>query len=35
VKKRLGKLPLRRPRRRWENDSIKRDLWETGCKDGR
>ena len=26
-----GKIPLGRPRRRWE-DNIKMDLWEVGCE---
>ena len=26
-----GKIPLGRPRRRWENN-IKMDLWEVGCE---
>jgi hypothetical protein len=30
VRKRTGKRPLRRPRRRWE-DNIKMDLQEVGC----
>jgi len=30
VRKREGKRPLRRPRRRWENN-IKMDLQEMGC----
>jgi len=32
VRKPLGKIPLRRPRRRWE-DNIKMDLQEVGCGD--
>jgi len=30
VERAEGKIPLRRPRRRWE-DSIKMDLQEVGC----
>jgi len=26
-----GKRPLRRPRRRWEDDNIRMDLQEVGC----
>jgi hypothetical protein len=31
VGKPVGKRPLRRPRRRWENN-IKMDLQQTGCR---